>query len=1527
MDLVAGVFLGVAANDFAEVVRTTPSLARSVYAATGSSHSVASGRISFVLGMQGPCVSYDTACSAALAANHAALRALQHRECVAALSVGVSMMLLPGVGITFATAGMLSAGGHCHTFDSRADGYVRGEACCAATLRVSSFAAHDTLRVVGSCVRQDGKSASLTAPNGQAQRALLWAALADAAMLSDQVACVEAHGTGTALGDPIEARSLASLLTERRNNEALAVGSVKANGGHAEPAAGITGLLRLAVGVRDRVAPPNSQLRAVNPHVVEAFDGISCTLPTQLSAAPACYAQASGLCAGGVSSFGYSGTIVHAVLQSSPHSVRLPTDRPTLAYRRVRYPMPHRAAAPPQKPRETEVLFSFDFAWTEAAPVLEESTEAVEWLLLSMDRELDPCSDAPWRAVPGLRDLSDASAALAPAHERPVGQVAMLMPSGPHEASAEPSMPAMRVLLAVVQEVIKMKPMPSFVCLTRGSQVVRAQEQQGVMAGAAVGGAWGFLRCVQLEHVNATWAIRDSPEALTSKEAAKMLLGAAEREMALGRSGSWYAPRLVRKGAIGALSADARLGGAANLITGGLGGLGLRAAVALAAQGASHVVLASRSGRVARGGQGLEAQLQSLRSHCVVEVYACDVGRQDESTALLSHSQASAPRSLRVIHTAGVLQDGLTRKMTYGQLAAVFGPKAQGAAILHYTTRNLDCSAFITFSSIASAYGNVGQANYGAANSYLDVLVTLRRAGGLRGCSLQLPPVSGAGMGAELVSKFAGKEEIWTVPLDTYAKWLIESLAMCASGLRTILSSRSPGLPASARLLLADDEFGKVSSSESEAPPVAGQALAMSTEEIQAILLKEVKELTNIDGLDADTPLMEAGVDSMAALELRNRVEEVIGIRMRNEDLLADAEELTVAMLTSAIERHASAAPGDGKKEGGQGEGAANIDFLATSVVFGTAAPVPTKLSLPILFVFSSPRSGSSLLQLCLQANPMLYAGQELYLLMFDTMAERAAMPEMRYVDEGLVKTVMELLSVSAAEARARIKRFGPDCPTWRVYQALQRMCGSRILVDKTPANASHVNFMHRAHETFAAASYIHLIRHPYACISSGLQMFRDFLDISHTTWGMVEQSWVDTNRACDDFMAAYREAAGTTSSMRLRYEDFLRDPATCTRAICEDLLGIRWEEGMANPYETSAVKSFEAAESKSTTDQKLLKRKTIEPRQAEKWREVQLPQPLLDTTKELAATHGYELLPDVQPELTWLAQPTGEANGGPVVCIHDFTGLLWGFRSLSPILSPNGCLGIRGSTRLLDGCETIQQLAVAYVQLLPKGLWKGGAPVRLVGYSLGCRVAYWMACLLEAEGRPVELVLLDGPVRGDAGYPGRMGGFASQVADDIRAKMNLPPREEGAAKATDSGSEPSAAAKMQFSVMKRSGSFRMLFSLLEDAGEDAAAAAVRLIELPDVGEGSLREFEGPVLFAHTEQIRENGTADVVLQRVAHATVHKVPGDHFSFITKHAAQVAELLAGWPASQVPEIPPTPAFEPSPTPVRGGAGSRP
>ena len=236
-----GVFLGFAGSEFAQVLAASPA-GGSVYAATGSASSIAAGRLSYALGLHGPCVSYDTACSAALAACHAALRALQLDECVTGLVAAVTLMLAPAIGTSFAIAGMTSARGRSHTFDARADGYARGEACGAAALG-GETAGGAAASVSGSAVRQDGRSASLTAPNGQAQQALLRAALADAATAPDALALGEAHGTGTALGDPIEAGSLNTAVLENRSKAAgpVAVGSFKANIGHAEASAGVAG--------------------------------------------------------------------------------------------------------------------------------------------------------------------------------------------------------------------------------------------------------------------------------------------------------------------------------------------------------------------------------------------------------------------------------------------------------------------------------------------------------------------------------------------------------------------------------------------------------------------------------------------------------------------------------------------------------------------------------------------------------------------------------------------------------------------------------------------------------------------------------------------------------------------------------------------------------------------------------------------------------------------------------------------------------------------------------------------------------------------------------------------------------------------------------------------------------------------------------------------------------------------------------------------------------------------------------------
>jgi acyl transferase domain-containing protein len=311
-----GVFVGFENRwEFDDILSASPA-GGSVYAATGSTASIASGRLSYALGLHGPCVTYDTACSAALAAGHGGLRALQRSECADSLLSAIVLTLAPGVGIAYAIASMTSPLGRSHTFDARADGYARAEACGAVALRLASQACE--LRVGGSAVRQDGRSASLTAPNGQSQQRLLAAALVDAGTDVDELVLSEAHGTGTALGDPIEARSLLEAVLKRRTVGTLPVGGVKANVGHAETAAGMTGLLKLALGLRQGLAAPNAQLRVLNPQASTTLHNAACALSVQAGRVMRCGAV-------GVSSFGYSGTIAHAVLQGREDAVTPPT--------------------------------------------------------------------------------------------------------------------------------------------------------------------------------------------------------------------------------------------------------------------------------------------------------------------------------------------------------------------------------------------------------------------------------------------------------------------------------------------------------------------------------------------------------------------------------------------------------------------------------------------------------------------------------------------------------------------------------------------------------------------------------------------------------------------------------------------------------------------------------------------------------------------------------------------------------------------------------------------------------------------------------------------------------------------------------------------------------------------------------------------------------------------------------------------------------------------------------------------------
>ena len=212
-----------------------------------------------------------------------------------------------------AAAGMTSATGRSYTFDSRADGYARSEAC-VATLCQLDVGQHRSAIFFGSAIRQDGRSASLTAPNGHSQKGLLVSAMRDAGVRMDDVTLTETHGTGTVLGDPIEVGSLCDAVLGSRDatSEAIPFGGIKANMGHAEAAAGMTGLSKATLMTsRSCSVGPNAQLRELNMHVSDVFDGKgSACLPTQLM-------THTMLMVCGVSSFGYGGTIAHMVLGTS----------------------------------------------------------------------------------------------------------------------------------------------------------------------------------------------------------------------------------------------------------------------------------------------------------------------------------------------------------------------------------------------------------------------------------------------------------------------------------------------------------------------------------------------------------------------------------------------------------------------------------------------------------------------------------------------------------------------------------------------------------------------------------------------------------------------------------------------------------------------------------------------------------------------------------------------------------------------------------------------------------------------------------------------------------------------------------------------------------------------------------------------------------------------------------------------------------------------------------------------------------
>lgn len=310
-----GVFVGISTNDYLYMkIKLMPGMESfNAYSGLGNANSIAANRLSYFYDLKGPSMAVDTACSSSLTAFHLGVKAILNGDCTQSMVAGVNAILSPGPSITLSQFGMLSADGRCKAFDADANGYVRSEGCGMVMLKLESAAIADgdkILAIVDSTtLGQDGASTGMTFPNGAAQHKLLQNSLEAAGLKGADISYIEAHGTGTRAGDPVEVEQLRAIFGTAGGGNTCHVGSVKANVGHLEAAAGIASVIKTILMLNKKQIPPQIHLKQLNPRINLSHSRLNINTSLSNWEAPGQARRAA------INSFGFGGALANVILQ------------------------------------------------------------------------------------------------------------------------------------------------------------------------------------------------------------------------------------------------------------------------------------------------------------------------------------------------------------------------------------------------------------------------------------------------------------------------------------------------------------------------------------------------------------------------------------------------------------------------------------------------------------------------------------------------------------------------------------------------------------------------------------------------------------------------------------------------------------------------------------------------------------------------------------------------------------------------------------------------------------------------------------------------------------------------------------------------------------------------------------------------------------------------------------------------------------------------------------------------------------